>query len=304
MKRIPIISLIAVALLAGVLTDTARSQESKVVPVFETGVNPESWATIAKGEFLSGQHKKKTVIKYDYEMMVTPVTNAQFAAYLNTGLAAGTIKLNDNQIVGFYPGDTFRKYKHEFEIKAGDKLHMPLGEKGLAIELRDGKFVPSKSWENHPVVQVTWFGAKAYCEAKGGRLPTEIEWEKAARGATDARSYPWGDEFSHAHANYYASKDPFQAGFGKQGTTTPVGFYNGRSYAGFQTKDARSPYGLYDMAGNVWQWAGDVYPKSHYRWLRGGSKNSYDYELRIYNRNSAGPDFHEINIGFRCVRSN
>lgn len=302
MKRTNIISLIAVAILASSLPGNVQAQENKVIPVFETGVDSNSWATVAKGDFLAGQHKKRTAVNYDYEIMVTPVTNAQFANYLNANLTNSKLNIKDNKIFGHYPGDKFNNHKHEFEIKAGDKLHMDLNAKGLAIESRDGRFAAKKGWENHPVVQVTWFGAKAYCDANGGRLPTEIEWEKAARGITDSRSYPWGDEITHAHANMYASKDPFQKGFGKQGTTTPVGFYNGRSYGGFQTKDARSPYGLYDMAGNVWHWTGDVYPNSHYRWMRGGSKNNYDFELRVYNRNSAGPDFHEINIGFRCIR--
>lgn len=301
MNRMNVLSLLAGAILAA--TTGCYAKEAKPIPVFDTGVDSNSWATVAKGEFLAGQHKKRTNIEYDYEIMVTPVTNTQYADYLNTNLASGKITIKDNKVFGFYPGDKFNKFKHEFEIKAGDKLHMMLGSQGLGIENRDGKYNAKKDWENHPVVQVTWFGAKAYCEASGGRLPSEIEWEKAARGSADSRSYPWGDEISPAYANLYASKDPFETGFGKQGTTTPVGFYNGRSYEGFQTKDARSPYGLYDMAGNVWQWTGNIYPNSHYRWMRGGSKNNYDYELRVYNRNSAGPDFHEINIGFRCVRN-
>ncbi|NTV48128.1 MAG: formylglycine-generating enzyme family protein [Geobacteraceae bacterium] len=302
MNRMKVITLMTVALLAGVSTGTACAQENRKIPIFDTGINPNSWVTVAKGDFFKGQHKKETAVNYDYEIMVTPVTNAQYAEYLNSASAKGTITTKDNKVFGFYPGDKFHKYKHEFEIKAGDKLHMALDAQGLAIEARDGKFAVKSGWENHPVVQVTWFGAKAYCDSKGGRIPTEIEWEKAARG-TDTRAYPWGNEITSAHANLYASKDPFEKGFGKQGTTTPVGFYNGRSYNGFQTKDARSPYGLYDMAGNVWQWSGDVFPKTHYRWMRGGSKSNYDFELRVYNKNSAGPDFHEIDIGFRCAKN-
>ncbi|MDD2272451.1 MAG: formylglycine-generating enzyme family protein [Desulfuromonadaceae bacterium] len=302
MNRMEFITFITVILLAGATSGSVHAQENKTIPVFDTGVNPNSWVTVAKGDFFAGQHNKKTKVDYDYEIMVTPVTNAQYAEYLNSASSRHTIATKDNKVFGFYPGDKFNKHNHEFEIKAGDKVQIKLDAQGLAIETRDGKFIAKSGWENHPVVQITWFGAKAYCDSNGGRLPSEVEWEKAARG-TDTRSYPWGNEVTSAYANLYASKDPFEKSFGKQGTTTPVGFYNGRSYNGFQTKDARSPYGLYDMAGNVWQWSGDVYPNTHYRWLRGGSKNNYDFELRVYNRNSAGPDYHDIDIGFRCVRN-
>lgn len=300
-RKLHIITCMAVALLAGGVAGAVLAQDTKSVPVFETGVDPNSWMTVPKGEFHAGQHKKKTMVPYDYQIMVTPVTNALFADYLNKALESKKITVQGQKIYGWYPGDKFTKYHHEMEIKAGDKLLMDLQAKGLRIIYKDGTFHPQSTWEQHPVVQVTWFGARAFCEAGGGRLPSEVEWEKAARG-TDTRSYPWGDEITSSHANMYASKDPFERGFGKQGTTTPVGFYNGRIYSGFKTVDARSPYGLYDMAGNVWNWTGDIYPHSHYRWMRGGSKNNYDYELRVYNRNSAGPEHHEINVGFRCVQ--
>ena len=154
--------------------------------------------------------------------------------------------------------------------------------------------------ENHPVTMVTWFGARAYCEYYGWRLPLEDEWEKAARGV-DGRPYPWGDEIHRQNANYYSSRDPYEAQ-SKLGTTTPVGFYNGKTYQGYQTIDSANPYGLYDMAGNVWQWTGDDHPDQHYRYLRGGSFQTYEYNLRAWTRNSAGPDYYSPGVGFRCAR--
>jgi formylglycine-generating enzyme required for sulfatase activity len=89
---------------------------------------------------------------------------------------------------------------------------------------------------------------------------------------------------------------------GKLGGTTPVGLYNGKTYGDFETMNQASPYGLYDMAGNVWQWTGDDYPKQHYRYLRGGSFYSYEVDLRVWKRNSAGPNYFAPDVGFRCAQ--
>lgn len=97
--------------------------------------------------------------------------------------------------------------------------------------------------------------------------------------------------------NYYSSHDIFEKMLGKQGDTMPVGFYNGMTYNGFLTIDSPSPYGLYDMAGNVWQWIGDVYEGAHYCTLRGGSKADYAYNMRVRTRNNASPGYHSPNVG-------
>lgn len=275
--------------------------ESMDMGSIETGIDPDAWSRIPTGGFFSGQHDHETMIDYDYEAMVTTVTNAQFADYLNDALETGSITRRDVEIVAFYPGDTYHGGRHEEKIEAGDWLHVFLDHPGLRIEEKDGEFSSVPGYENHPMVHVTWFGAKAYCEFYDGRLPSELEWEKAARGS-DNRPFPWGDEIGPKNANYYSSHDAFEKTFGKQGDTSPVGFYNGDTYDGFETVDSPSPYGLYDMAGNVWQWTGDVHEGQHYRYMRGGSKANYAYNLRIWTRNNAGPDFHSPSVGFRCVR--
>jgi formylglycine-generating enzyme len=301
-------------LLSVLFTSCAAPKLPNQTDPIDTGVNPDSWAAVPAGPYLSGQHDAPASIDYDYEIMVTLVTNAQYAAYLNQALAQGKVKKVDtfsieklrgksvgDQIVGFYPGDVYHGHKHEEKIEAGDWLHVPLKEPGIRIVFDGETFASLPGYENHPMVLVSWFGAKAYCEAFGGRLPNEAEWEKAARG-TDNRPYPWGNDLARNQANYYSSKDIFEKIVGKQGDTTPVGFYNGKTYNGYQTRSAASPYGLYDMAGNVWQWTSNVYEGIHYRTLRGGSKADYGYNLRIWTRNNARPDYASVNVGFRCAR--
>lgn len=286
------------------LVACAPSPKASQLPILvDPGIDPNSWALVPTGEFLMGQFDDEIMVDYDYEIMITNVTTQQYVQYLNEALSLGTITITDNQIVGYYPGDEFNEYRHEVEITAGDWLHVELDREELRFNYDGSEFTVMPGYENHPVVMVSWFGAKAYCEFYDWRLPTEIEWEKAARG-TDGRPYPWGDEIEYSNANYYNSRDPFEEFIGKQGNTTPVGFYNGMAYAGYQTIDSSSPYGVYDMAGNVEQWTGDNYENQHYRYLRGGSKNYYAYNLRVWTRNNAEPDYLSPSIGFRCARDN
>ncbi len=270
------------------------------MPTFDTGIGPNTWAQVPAGEFHHGQFDEIASTEA-YEIMITDVTAAQYADFLNTALATGDVKIDSEQIVGFYPGDEYNGVKHEERIDAGDWSFIPLNDPSQRIKFDGALFSVQEGYANHPMTTVTWFGAWGYCEYYETRLPTELEWEKAARGS-DERPFPWGDEILRGNANFYSSRDPFEdmSTFGSR--TSPVGFYNGKVYDGFQTVNSASPYGLYDMAGNVWQWTGDVHEGMHYRFMRGGSKDTYDMDLRVWVRNNATPTYFSPGVGFRCVR--
>lgn len=293
--------LIAILLAMMLLASCAPVDLDASIPSYDTGVDPNAWVQVPAGEFYFGQHEQ--IESTDaYEIMVTDVTVSQYAEFLTAAQADGSIKIVDENIVGFYPGDAFHGIKHEERIDAGDWLFIPLDDPSQKIMFTSKiSFGAKQGFENHPMTMVTWFGAWGYCQYYGWRLPTEMEWEKAARG-TDTRPFPWGEEIMRENANFYSSRDPFEdmKKFGSR--TSPVGFYNGQTYGDYQTLDSASPYGLYDMAGNVWQWTGDIYEGMHYRFLRGGSKDTYDMDLRLWVRNNATPTYVSPGVGFRCAR--
>lgn len=225
-----------------------------------------------------------TVYVDAFYMDTYEVTNAEYAAFLNA------------------------KGKH---TEAG-RTWFDINSSDARIDLVGGTYRTEAGYEDHPVVDVSWYGAMAYAQWAGKRLPTEAEWEKAARGGLAGKRYPSGDTIDATKANYDRNI----------GDTTPVGQY------------APNGYGLYGMAGNVREWCLDAYDSGFYRnsprrnpiagannigemlnkfsnnnltnvprVLRGGSRFSGGFFVRVAFRGFYTPTFTDSTDGFRCARA-
>jgi formylglycine-generating enzyme required for sulfatase activity len=239
-------------------------------------------ALIPAGDFQMGsengdsdERPEHTVYLDAFYMDVYEVTNALFAKFLNA---------RGNQEEG---GATW------LDASDGD----------ARIHQAGGRWQADAGYEDHPAVEITWYGARAFCEWRGARLPTEAEWEKAARGGLTGASYPWGDE---APVCEKGAQNGAQFG-ACDGETVAVGSF------------AANGCGLFDMAGNVWEWVWDWYAADYYgrsllqnplgpdsgetRVVRGGSWVSSGDLLRSAYRHWYDPSNSNSNYGFRCALS-
>jgi formylglycine-generating enzyme required for sulfatase activity len=232
---------------------------------------PAGWFLMGSNDGPADERPQHKLDVAEFLMDRTPVTNAQFARFMNG--------------VGTQAPDGQRWY----DVDDAD----------ARVHRRDGKWQADAGFENHPVAEVSWHGAAAYCRWLNKRLPTEAQWEKAARGS-DGRKYPWGNEApdrTRAH---------FSAGWND---TRPVGSF----------PKGASPYGALDMAGNGWEWVSSLYlpypydprdgredmQRSDARGTRGGGHDSSAPELTTTHRGtnvSRNPRSGHHNIGFRCAR--
>lgn len=232
-----------------------------------------------------------------FAVRISPMDGAEMV-----WIPEGEFKMGSNEVISFNPEqpahqvflDGYWIYKNVVTVaqykKFCEKTQHTLPE------------APKWGWkDDHPVVSVMWKEAKAYCEWVGGQLPTEAQWEKAARG-TDGRRFPWGDTWDAECA---------------QSSKIRPGSVGGTAPAGSHTKGA-SPYGVLDMAGNVFQWCSDWYDAKYYehsppknptgpetgmeRVIRGGGWNVHIQNFfRTSMRFRYEPDISGHNGGFRCV---
>ena len=224
-----------------------------------------------------------------FEISATEITNGQYAAYLTDAVAAGSVTATSSSVTGTWEGNSY-----EF---------LDLDDNDCQISYSEGQFTVDSAKDNHPVIEVSWYGATGFAEYYGYRLPTEAEWEYAARGISSGEDHKWSGTSTEAELTDYAWY-----------SENWDGNYSGREVA---TK-LPNGNGLYDMSGNVWEWVSDWYgsyssgsqtdpqgPESgSYRVFRGGNCFTFAGNLRCSLRNDNDPNYTGLSIGFRISRTN
>lgn len=319
-------------------------------PVITPDLDPDNthknMVWIKPGTFMMGadnkqaapdEYPKHKVIVSGFWMDMTVVTNAQYAKFVKaTGyitvaerkpdwdelkkqLPPGTPKPDDSLMVA--ASLVFDPPKHP--VNLNDYSQWWVWEKGADWKHPQGPASSIRGKDNYPVVQIAWIDAMAYCKWAGKRLPTEAEWEWAARGGLQNKIYPWGDEpvdEGKPKANTWQGHFPDK-------NTMKDKFYGLAPVGSFPPNG----YGLYDMAGNVWEWCADYYNSNYYssvangikdprgpnksydpdepyamkRVIRGGSflcNDSYCSGYRVSRRMKSTEDSGLEHLGFRCVQ--
>lgn len=212
----------------------------------------------------------------EFQIMKYEVTNREFSSFVKaTGYVTDTIR----------NGQAYVWTKRWYKDSTANYLRPHGGDSS------------TDTLDDHPVVQVSARDALTYCMYHGARLPTETEWEFAARG-TDGRRYPWGQQAPdqsavHPIANYGTDVCCAPEDADGYKTTSPVGSF----------PRGRSPFGIHDMAGNVWEWTSSPFPgRPEETVIRGGGWGNNPYCLRASYRHGNPPNISLNMVGFRCAR--
>jgi len=298
-----------------------------------------SMVVIPGGEYQMGDHHDglsdapvHAVHVDSFYMSQYEVTNGLYCDYLNDANSAQQIKVVGGVVYASRDSSNSYPYCNMHSYDSDSQIDYTAS--GFSVRTKDGN-----NMSGHPMVQVSWYGAVAYCNWRssqkgyescynlstwecdfsrsGYRLATEAEWEYAARGGeyTPYYRYPWGNSIDGSKANYLVSGDPYETG--DEPYTTPVGYYN--SYQIPTGTDMANGYGLYDMAGNVWEWCNDWKDSNYYnvspydnpqgpgsgtdRIVRGGGWSSYDSNCTVSGRGYGSPHGTDGIIGFRVCRT-
>ena len=213
-------------------------------------------------------------------------TNGQYCEYLNAALASGDIIVDGGDVRGANGSNCGADFLGEryYYLAGPGYTHNGATKGGAArINWTGSSFTVDGGFENHPVTYISWYGARAFCNYYGFRLPTEWEWQAVA-DFKGSYTYGCGTDINNDIANYYNSTHP--------DGTTEVGAFGAYGY------------GMCDMAGNVWEWMENWYDETETaRCLRGGSWVDYVVVLRCSFRNDFNPVLRSFDIGFRVVFS-
>ncbi len=281
---------------------TTRQENAAVVAA--PADPPREWCEIPAGTFTmgndgpdavpgDGEGPTRRVTLGALRIGATTVTNAEFAAFVRA-----TRYITDAERLGrsfvFYLQASAAQRDAAQHVVAGLPWWLPVEHaswqrpEGPGSHVRDG--------DGHPVVHVSWNDAQAYCAWAGTRLPSEAEWERAARGGLEGRRFAWGDELLDAdgvpRCNVFRGEFPNTPAPG-----WPPGAIDARS-------GEANGYGLFNVCGNVWEWCADLLQHAH-RPLRGGSflcHDSYCNRYRVAARSSNTAETSTSNIGFRVLR--
>ena len=273
---------------------SVKSQQKQLLPTTKIGKDGAMMILIPKGHFIIGDNISSfnvgLITKFLRLIHLKKISGFTNAVYL------GNFYIDEHEVTNAQYIE-FLNSVQKNKSREGYK-YVNLDNKLCPIEHSRRKYRVKPGYDGYPVIEVSWYGARDYAKWANKRLPNQAEWEKAARGGLVSKRYPWGDKIDSSQAHYGVADNGSSS---IKNILKPVGSFSPNGY------------GLYDIAGNVWEWVD--YDKeyaeqnsaelnaSSKRILRGGSWDSTQSDLCLSAQEYREPDFMGNNIGFRCAQS-